>query len=814
MKKILLLKIFFSIFLFIFFNHISFAQNKIWANYTGNGLWSDFNNWIDSGGDIVGPPNSTTENAIFDGTSIDNCIIDVNPAGLGNFVINSGFPGEITKSIAGTLNVSGSFSIAGGTFSPGANQVNIEGVFTQTGGTFNATSPGSSVTNFRNNFTSSGGVFNHNNGTVRFSSRNLTIFNSPNFWDVEFSNAVGASTVLNFRIDNSITVNNLIINSGGGLNAANRPIYLNNGIITVSGNLSLTTLFGAAGSTSGGGTATIILNGSGGQIVTGRTTLGEMPLPNLEITSSTTRTIDFLDPSQKVTISGTLSITGAGSISINTGTIAVKGDVTLSNTGSGGGGTGTVLLNNTSAAQIVSGTSTFGNSALPNLAIDKGSASLTFGGTVSLTGSLNYVNSGIINMGSSSIAYSGGDGQVVLSPTGNFPPYYVLAITGTGTKTVSSTLTTCSNLYLGNSDLDVGDVSTNYLRITDNTQNSIIYGGTGKIIGNLERAVTTGVNYTYNVAVSGGSTQQFDINFTNTGSDNDYVSISFSDAPPGTNVEDSTEAGVTFNRMIEGGYWVINGSGSDNTNSVYDVVLHPVGFTSGTNEAYTVFKREGSGAWHASGTPVETPSTSITSVSRTGITGFSNIGVGGGDFTPTPVDLSHFNANLEKDHVLLDWATLSETKSSHFIIERSKTANEFKAIGRVESAGNSSERIEYAFEDEEALELFSTTLFYRLRQVDVDGQFKIYPMKAVDMSKIIDSKLNIYPNPAHADITVSSRFEKPLYLEVVNSNGKLIHTTSVKKGKTTLKKLSLQKGIYVFKFISGETVVNKRVAFE
>jgi len=88
-----------------------------------------------------------------------------------------------------------------------------------------------------------------------------------------------------------------------------------------------------------------------------------------------------------------------------------------------------------------------------------------------------------------------------------------------------------------------------------------------------------------------------------------------------------------------------------------------------------------------------------------------------------PVELVEFSATrLGKQSARLTWATATEVGSDYFDIERSRDGFAFAPIGRVAAAGNSQRVEAYQFDDEQGL---AGRNFYRLRQVDVNGQGRI-----------------------------------------------------------------------------------------
>jgi len=90
--------------------------------------------------------------------------------------------------------------------------------------------------------------------------------------------------------------------------------------------------------------------------------------------------------------------------------------------------------------------------------------------------------------------------------------------------------------------------------------------------------------------------------------------------------------------------------------------------------------------------------------------------------TTLPVELIGFSGNLEGSWVKLNWQTASENNSSQFEIQRSIDTQEWKSIGQIQSAGNSYNLLEYRFVDSDLPN--SEIIYYRLKQVDLDGQFE------------------------------------------------------------------------------------------
>jgi hypothetical protein len=121
---------------------------------------------------------------------------------------------------------------------------------------------------------------------------------------------------------------------------------------------------------------------------------------------------------------------------------------------------------------------------------------------------------------------------------------------------------------------------------------------------------------------------------------------------------------------------------------------------------------------------------------------------------PLPVVLTAFSAAPAAggQAVRLTWGTASEAHSAHFAVERSTDGAHFMPLGTVAAAGSSSVVHTYAFPDE-ALPRGASLLYYRLRQVDLDGTASYSSVRVVQ--RALSSPLVLFPNPAQEATTLA-----------------------------------------------------------
>ncbi|NOY07194.1 MAG: DUF362 domain-containing protein [Chlorobi bacterium] len=173
-----------------------------------------------------------------------------------------------------------------------------------------------------------------------------------------------------------------------------------------------------------------------------------------------------------------------------------------------------------------------------------------------------------------------------------------------------------------------------------------------------------------------------------------------------------------------------------------------------------------------------------------------------------PVELTHFSAALEGENVTLRWVTAKESNNAGFGIERSPDGETgWKEVGFVAGRGTTSNAQEYRYVDTPGDVLRSATeLFYRLRQVDVDGKTEYSPVvrvivKPEESSWQLDQN---YPNPFYDMTDIPVQLNEPglLRVEVLDVRGSRVKvlTDELKDAGThhlTWEANGLPSGVYI-----------------
>lgn len=158
-------------------------------------------------------------------------------------------------------------------------------------------------------------------------------------------------------------------------------------------------------------------------------------------------------------------------------------------------------------------------------------------------------------------------------------------------------------------------------------------------------------------------------------------------------------------------------------------------------------------------------SVNLTSFSLFSFTGLDN---------PLPVELSEFTSAVNRNDVKLKWTTTMEHNSQKFEIERKiSTSENWSKISSVEAAGNSVTPKSYSYDD---LRLQTGKYKYRLKQIDVNGTFKYYDLRAeVEVGLPKDYKMSQnYPNPFNptSKIDYELPFDSKVEIRVYDMTGR------------------------------------------
>lgn len=181
-----------------------------------------------------------------------------------------------------------------------------------------------------------------------------------------------------------------------------------------------------------------------------------------------------------------------------------------------------------------------------------------------------------------------------------------------------------------------------------------------------------------------------------------------------------------------------------------------------------------------------------------------------------PVKWLGFSGKNIENKIQLNWKTVQETNNKGFEIERSTDNNNFYKIGYVNGSLNSNIINNYSFLDElkdfKKEELFDENIYYRLKQIDLNGNFEY--SKTIIIKAPFLASFSISPNPFKESLNInvnSNALNQTFLVQFISINGKVISTNTFtntsKKFEYKIANLNtLNEGIYFIRISYGEKI--------
>jgi hypothetical protein len=153
-----------------------------------------------------------------------------------------------------------------------------------------------------------------------------------------------------------------------------------------------------------------------------------------------------------------------------------------------------------------------------------------------------------------------------------------------------------------------------------------------------------------------------------------------------------------------------------------------------------------------------------------------------------PVKLLRFSANKKNENKdILTWQVAEEIDMKHYEVEISGNGFDFKTAGTVAISNSSSSNKTYDFISNVT---FSSTNFYRLKMVNIDGSFAYSNILKLSNKQKNINTLDVMPNPAksNAFVNINSNKAYSCTIEIVNMLGQIISKKNIQiiKGINTI----------------------------
>ncbi|RYE19650.1 MAG: T9SS type A sorting domain-containing protein [Sphingobacteriales bacterium] len=166
---------------------------------------------------------------------------------------------------------------------------------------------------------------------------------------------------------------------------------------------------------------------------------------------------------------------------------------------------------------------------------------------------------------------------------------------------------------------------------------------------------------------------------------------------------------------------------------------------------------------------------------------------------PLPVKLTQFTARKNAiNNVDVRWQTSMEMNSKNFEVQRSADGVNYTTIAVVDSrapGGSSAVTLNYSIEDATAAALNVSTIYYRLKQVDLDGRNALSKVETVRFNGA--AAVEVYPNPLTAGEALNIKGHKVgQTIRLLNATGQVLVSLRATNAIEKITLPNLKSGVY------------------
>lgn len=178
--------------------------------------------------------------------------------------------------------------------------------------------------------------------------------------------------------------------------------------------------------------------------------------------------------------------------------------------------------------------------------------------------------------------------------------------------------------------------------------------------------------------------------------------------------------------------------------------------------------------------------------------------------TVLPVELLSFSGKKEGSVNILNWETANEINNEGFEIQRSGDAQQWVSLGFVNAKNTPYQPHTYEFVDGTPTSGFN---YYRLKQVDLDGQFEYSSVVVLNRpASEAEANLSVFPNPAigqlHYQVFGST---EAFDLQLIDPLGKSMISQKTAQATSSMDLGEVPEGVYYLKAKIGDSVITRKV---
>ena len=438
------------------------------------------------------------------------------------------------------------------------------------------------------------------------------------------------------------------------------------------------------------------------------------------------------------------SNTRGGDLSITTGvTLTITGNLSMTGASGGSNFGNTRITCNGTASISVGGSLTTNNGGVsgedPQLILNSG--------TLAITGNLAFSTNTTFTCGTSTVKFNASSGTQTLND-GTSDNFNTISKEGEGTLQLSSNIPIVGNLTVTAGTLNLGTFTANRTAAggTLTVSGALQIGGASNFPTNFT-TITLGGTVEYNM--TGAQTIASTPTYYNLKLSGSGVKTMTSVKTIGNdfNISGSSTAEISFSVTHDVN---ISGTavmtvlspqtiGHDLNIGINSKAIQNTGTTLVTNGLRLNTVGQNSGTWGGTASGATNKNATYFGSVTTGIFSFA---------TPLPVKLIAFNGTRAAASSQLNFVTATEINNDKFEIERSINGIDFIKVGEVKGSGNSTQLVNYTFTDHNLANYATVAIYYRMKQLDYNGDFEYSNTIKLSLNtSTVKTNAVVSPNP-------------------------------------------------------------------
>lgn len=140
-----------------------------------------------------------------------------------------------------------------------------------------------------------------------------------------------------------------------------------------------------------------------------------------------------------------------------------------------------------------------------------------------------------------------------------------------------------------------------------------------------------------------------------------------------------------------------------------------------------------------------------------------------------PVKFLGYSIAIKSGEVLIQWSTSEEVNAFSYMVERSFDASNWSVIATIAAVGNTRAVNNYTYKDQQSR---STTVYYRIKQVDIDGGYMYTGIKSIKTA--MDATISVAATQNRVILQFPHLVKNEVVVRIITMNGSVVMEQKLK----------------------------------